>query len=142
MLKMMVRPLAIKNSNMPNRTPLRVDMTISSSKAHRLRVRDAPAPKACSGRTSDARERSVRPFHFAGSWKHGLVGLDLGCCFPAPAGLLLVERFLVGALPERGDIHRLEKLVVVLAHGAFAAVVDVELHAFERCRDFYRLDRL
>ncbi len=31
MLKMTVNPLAIKNSNIPNRTPLSVDMTINSS---------------------------------------------------------------------------------------------------------------
>jgi hypothetical protein len=31
---MTVRPLAIRNSNIPNRTPLSVDMTISSSKIH------------------------------------------------------------------------------------------------------------
>src|SRR5258708_34910505 len=46
MLKMTVRPLAIKNSNMPNRTPLSVDMTINSSTAHRLGIRDASVPKA------------------------------------------------------------------------------------------------
>jgi hypothetical protein len=32
---MTVSPLAIRNSNMPNRTPLSVDMTISSSTTHR-----------------------------------------------------------------------------------------------------------
>ena len=31
MLKMTVRPLAIKNSSIPNRTPFSVEMTISSS---------------------------------------------------------------------------------------------------------------
>src|SRR3982074_3481353 len=45
MLKMTVRPLAIKNSSMPNRTPLSADMTISSSTTHRLRFEDASAPK-------------------------------------------------------------------------------------------------
>ena len=44
MLKMTVRPLAIKNSNIPNRTPLSVDMTISSSTTHRLRSEDASVP--------------------------------------------------------------------------------------------------
>src|SRR5438046_1493086 len=141
MLKMTVSPLAIKNSSMPNRTPLSVDMTISSSTTHHLiNNKGASAPKVLRGGGVNAHERSVRPFHLAGSWKHGLVDLDLGRRFPAPTGFLLVERFLVGALPERGDIHRLEKLVVVLAHGALAAVVDVELHAFERRRDFYGLD--
>ncbi len=34
MLKMTVSPLAIRNSSMPNNTPLSVDMTISSSTTH------------------------------------------------------------------------------------------------------------
>ena len=50
MLKMTVRPLAIKNSNIPNRTPLRVDMTISSSTTHRLKFEDVSVPKAFSER--------------------------------------------------------------------------------------------
>src|SRR6478609_2623103 len=106
MLKMTVRPLAIKNSSMPNRTPLRVDMTISSSTTHRLGIRATSAPKVVRG------GRLTRA--------NGQFGLDLGRHLPAPAGLLLVERLLLGAFAERGDIHRLEKLVVVLAHGAFA----------------------
>ena len=44
MLKMTVSPLAIKNSNMPNRMPLSVDMTISSSTTHRLRFENASVP--------------------------------------------------------------------------------------------------
>jgi hypothetical protein len=44
MLKITVRPLAIKNSSIPNRTPLSVDMTISSSTTHRLESGDASAP--------------------------------------------------------------------------------------------------
>src|ERR1039457_4536761 len=45
MLKMTVRPLAIKNSNMPHRTALMVEITISSSTTHRLGRRDASVPK-------------------------------------------------------------------------------------------------
>lgn len=36
MLKMTVSPLAIKNNSMPYSTPFNVDITISSSTAHRL----------------------------------------------------------------------------------------------------------
>ena len=49
MLKMTVRPLAIKNSNIPNRTPLSVDMTVNSSTTHRLTFEDASAPKVFRG---------------------------------------------------------------------------------------------
>src|SRR3954470_17134605 len=63
MLKMMVRPLAIKNSNMPNRTPLRVDMTISSSTTHRLRsesgVRRGKRRDERNGRRKDQLGRSI-----------------------------------------------------------------------------------
>src|SRR5579872_3055055 len=45
MLKMTVNPLAIKNSSMPYRTPLSVEMTISSSTTHRLAGKDASVPK-------------------------------------------------------------------------------------------------
>ena len=42
MLKMTVRPLAIRNSSNPYSTPLSVDVTISSSTTHhRLKVRAA-----------------------------------------------------------------------------------------------------
>src|SRR5258705_5407430 len=54
MLKMMVRPLAIKNSSMPNRTPLSVDMTISSSTTQRLQSESGVRP----GKHRD--ERDVR----------------------------------------------------------------------------------
>jgi len=47
MLKMTVRPLAIKNSSMPNKTPFSVDMTISSSTTlalpHKVKVAYTPA---------------------------------------------------------------------------------------------------
>ena len=49
MLKITVRPLAIRNSNMPNSTPLSVDMTISSSKTQRLRVESGIRPGRCRG---------------------------------------------------------------------------------------------
>src|ERR1700682_215312 len=49
MLKITVRPLAIKNSSMPNSTPLSVEMTISSSTAHRPENRDSRPPRNGSG---------------------------------------------------------------------------------------------
>src|SRR5882757_8909048 len=122
------------------RTPLSVDMTISSSTTHRLRIWDSSAPKR-PGRMSYART-SVRPFHLAGGRKHGRGRVDLRDQLPAPAGLFLVERFLFGALAERGNIDRLEELVIVLAHVALAAVEHFDLHAFERERDLDRIDRL
>src|SRR5882757_10934365 len=165
MLKITVSPLAIKNSSMPNKTPLSVEMTISSStnspdnavslsplpacgeRSTRI-VRcaagegDYPRVRACGESPSprpSPRKRGegegLRPVHLAGGRQHGLRGVDLGNQFPAPAGLFLVERFLFGPLAERGDIHRLEELVIVLAHEALAAVIDVELHTFERHRD-------
>jgi len=73
---MTVRPLAIKNSNIPNRTLLSVDMTISSSMTHRPRFEDASAPKVFRGGRV-ARERSVRPFHLAGGRKNGCGSVDL-----------------------------------------------------------------
>ena len=66
---------------------------------------------------------------------------DLRGQLPAPTGLLLVEWLLFGTFAERSDVHRLEELVIVLAHGAFAAVVDVKLHALERRGDFDRIER-
>jgi hypothetical protein len=49
---MTVRPLAIKNSSMPNNTPLSVEMTISSSTIHRLESGIRVRPEFCPGRTS------------------------------------------------------------------------------------------
>src|ERR1700761_4641061 len=97
MLKITVRPLAIKNSSIPNRTPLSVDMTINSSTTHRFGIARRVRPDGVSGQTLDARERLVRPFHLAGGRKDGVGRIDLVDELPAPAGLLLVERFLFGA---------------------------------------------
>src|SRR4051812_3531306 len=121
MLKITVRPLAIRNSSMPNRTPFSVDMTISSSTTHYSPDKSRVHPNENRGERV-APDRSVRPFHLAGGRQHGLGGVDLADQLPAPAGFFLVERFLLGAIAERGDVHRLEELVVVLAHHALAAV--------------------
>ncbi len=84
----------------------------------------------------------LRAGHLAGGWQHGLGGVDLGGTLPAPAGLFLVERLLVVQFAELRDVHRLEELVVVLAHDAVAAVEDVVLHVFQGRSDLHRLDRL
>src|SRR5450631_2132808 len=49
MLKMTVRPLAIKNSSMPNNTPLSVEMTISSCTTHRPEKQDPRPPRNVCG---------------------------------------------------------------------------------------------
>src|SRR6202035_3757757 len=59
MLKMTVRPLAIKNSNIPNRTPLSVDMTISSSTSYPT-VRLGSSPRPACGERSDGIEDAIR----------------------------------------------------------------------------------
>src|SRR3977135_2652124 len=99
-------------------------------------------PQRFFGATVYARERSVRPFHLAGGRKCGCGSIDLRNKLPAPAGLFLVERFLFGALAERGNIDRLEELVIVLTHVALAAVEHLELHAFERVSALDRIARL
>src|SRR5436190_18022586 len=85
--------------------------------------------------------QSVRAFHLAGGWKHGGGRLDLCNQLPAPAGLLFIERLPFRAIAERGDIDRLEELVIVLAHVALAAIEHLELHALERDRYLDRIDR-
>src|SRR5580692_8738553 len=59
MLKMTVRPLAIRNSSMPNRTPLSVDMTISSSTSYPT-VRLGASPRPACGERSDGIEDDIR----------------------------------------------------------------------------------
>src|SRR4051794_6941988 len=105
MLKMTVRPLAIRNSSMPNRTPLSVDMTINSSTTHHPRNEscvhpDQVHPDPVGRGERVALHRSVRPVHLAGGRQDGLRRVDLCNQFPAPAGFFLVKRFLLGALAE------------------------------------------
>src|SRR5882672_9556375 len=126
MLKMSVSPLAIRNSSMPNSTPLSVEIKMSSSTSFSAALRVSA---------------SARAIHLAARRQHRVGGVQPGDDAPAPAGLLLVERLLVAALAERGDIHGLEELVIVLAHEPLAAVEDLELHAFELGRDLRRLER-
>ncbi|OIQ70655.1 hypothetical protein GALL_477300 [mine drainage metagenome] len=61
MLKMTVRPLAIRNSNMPYRTPLSVDMTISSSTTPPPKLGNASVPNAVrDGRVTHANDQFGR----------------------------------------------------------------------------------
>src|SRR5262249_11970611 len=78
---------------------------------------------------------SVRSRHLACGGQDRVLGVELGDGAPAPAGLLLVEGLLWTPLAERDDVHGLEKLVIVLAHEAFAAGEDIEFHALERETD-------
>src|ERR1700745_3382940 len=109
MLKMTVTPLAIKNTSIPHSTPLIAEETISSSTNSPDHVLSMSPLPAC-GEREIAVQVLLRPFHLAGGRKHRLVGLDLGHHLPAPAGLFLVEHLLLGAIAERGDVHRLEEL--------------------------------
>ena len=61
---------------------------------------------------------------------------------PAPAGILLLERLVLGDRAKASDIHRLEELMIVGSHEALAAVVDGDFHAIELSRDLDRFDRL
>src|SRR5258708_37411036 len=89
-----------------------------------------------------ALEGSAGPVHLAGSGQDRFWSVNFPDAYPAPTGLFLLERFVFLELTERRDVHRLEELVIVLPHEAFSAVEHVEFHAFERSRDFYRIERL
>src|ERR1043166_6675745 len=89
-----------------------------------------------------ALEGSARPVHFAGGGQDSLRRVNLADALPAPPGLFLVERLVILELAERGDVHRLEELMIGLAHHALSAVVHVEFHALERGRDLYWIERL
>ena len=141
MLKMTVSPLAIRNSSIPYSTPLRVDMTISSSTAHRLGNKRRVRPGG-SGRTAYASNgyfgRSI--LQVVGSMVCAVSILAMSFQ-PQPVFSSSNGSFSV-RFAERGYVHRLEELVIVLAHVALAAVEDFKLHAFERERDLDRIDRL
>src|SRR5262249_28037513 len=130
MLKMRVKPLAIRNNSIPNRMPLRVEMIMSSSTI-RPREMSNPTPAIAGVGRLAWRPWLVWPFHLAGGWEYGLIRVYLRGHPPTPSSLLFVEDLLFGAVTKRGNVHRLEELVIVLAHEAFAAVKDIELHTFE-----------
>src|SRR6516225_10796570 len=90
------------------------------------------APTIAGARRFAWRPWLVRPFHLAGGGEYGLIRVYLRGHPPTPSGLFFLERLLLGSLTERCDVHRLEELVIVLAHEALAAGIDIELHAFER----------
>src|SRR5260370_38138766 len=89
-----------------------------------------------------ALEGSAGPFHLAGGRQDRFWSVNFPDAFPAPTGLFLLERFVILELSERRDVHRLEEMMIVLPHEAFSAVEHVEFHAFDRSRDFYRIQRL
>src|SRR5262249_56503185 len=105
------------------------------------RTRAGPSPRrgggggAAAGRGGGPRRSLARTMHLAGGGKHRILGIDPGDGAPAPAGLLLVKWLLGTALAERDDVHRLEELMIVLAHEAFAAIEHVDLHVLQRQRD-------
>src|SRR5262249_47807210 len=100
MLKMSVSPLAIRNSNMPNSTPFKVEIKISSSNSLSVaRRRSVPPPPV--GRTGGrAGATSARAIHLATGRQHCIGSVEARDDAPAPPGLLLVERLLVAALAE------------------------------------------
>src|SRR5580698_9488494 len=103
--------------------------TILKTRRHYRRAKN---PGAMSAPGVTQADRSG-PLHLAGGRQHGLRGVDLGHQVPAPAGAFLVERIaLVLHGAERGDVDRLEELVIVGAHRAFTAVEHFILHALER----------
>src|SRR5215472_5235982 len=121
MLKISVRPLAIRNSSMPNCTPFKIEMMTSSSTGYQ-------ALRAWA-------------FHLADGRQNGVCGIDLGDHAPAPSGLFLIERLVCGEIAKGFDVHGLKELVVLGPHESIAAVEHVEFHAFKRYRDLAGLDR-
>src|SRR5579864_5346333 len=150
MLKITVSPLDNRNSSIPNRTPLSVEMTINSSTADSLagstdqwkqmfrRIQAERAAPVRGSRRGGSGDQSG-PLHVAGGRQHGLWRVDPRLQVPGPAGAFLVERVLglIGDAAERREVHRLEELMIVLAHEAFTAVEHVELHVLEGGRDLH-----
>ncbi len=153
MLKITVSPLDNKNSSIPNRTPLSVEMTISSSTAPLAEWLDGPGKTNVRVNGSlgtsmlwqnpvrnDARGLTRWPIRgrfmlqAVGSTVCAVSILDTRCQ-PQPV-FFVVERLLglVGQAAERGDVDRLEELVVVLAHEALAAIEHVKLSCLQALR--------
>ena len=113
MLKISVRPLAIRNSSMPYCTPFRVEMMTSSSTV---------ALQARALHLADGRQDRVPVSTLATTRQpHPVFSSSNGS--------------LARAIAERRDVHGLEELVIVGAHESLAAVEHVELHALELRRD-------
>src|SRR5271156_3531022 len=71
------------------------------------------------------------PLHFAGGRQDRVVRLDYADLPPAPARSFLVEFGAGVEGAEAADEHVLKQLMVVFAHGDFAAVEAFSRHAFE-----------
>src|SRR5215831_19565342 len=121
MLKISVRPLAIRNSSMPNCTPFKIEMMTSSSTGYQ-------ALRAWA-------------FHLADGRQNGVCGIDLGDYAPAPSGLFLIERLVCCKFAERLDVHGLKELVIGGPHEPLTAVEHGHLHVLKLQGDLARIGR-
>src|SRR5579863_8680734 len=140
MLKITVSPLDSRNNSIPNSTPFSVEMMMSSSTAPPPIYPPMEPRRPLEGTT--AHLDALRPRHLASGGHHGMGRVDPGDEMPAPAGAFLVIRVALTELAKRGDIDRLQELMVVLAHDAAAAIEHIELHVFKRGCDLDRFDRV
>src|SRR6202453_2981907 len=85
----------------------------------------APAPPPPSPRLRSG------PLHFAGGRQNRVVRLDYADLPPAPAGSFFVEFGAGIEWTKATDEHVLKQLMVLFAHGDFAAVEAFGSHAFE-----------
>src|SRR5580658_5451191 len=104
---------------------------MSSSTRQPPEDRLSPLRRILAGAAAGVSYRSARMRHLAGAGNHRVRGIDPRHRLPAPFGVLLVEELDRVARPEHRDIHRLEELMIVGAHEAFAAIEHGELHALE-----------
>ena len=82
------------------------------------------------------------PGHLTRSWLRADIGIDLFVGLPAVTGVFLIElHSLAISLDPGRNVQRLLQLVVSLAH--FHVTIEaLDLHAFERVSDLYRIGRL
>src|SRR5436190_3690523 len=126
MLKISVSPLVSMNSRRPYTTPLMSEIVASSSIGRR-------------GLEGTVRRRALlRALHLAGRRQRGRLAVDLRVGLPPEA-----RAFRVVLLPalERGDVQRLQDLVVVGAHLDLAER-GLHLQAFERAGHLHGVVRL
>jgi hypothetical protein len=125
---MSVRPLAIKKKQQSEKN------AVEGRDENELRHGSSTSLTATQLPDRPIRQRAqqlARPHHLEGGRQDRIFGVQFGHCPPAPARLLLVEGLPGTPFAKRDDLHRLEELVVILAHEALAAVEDFDLHALE-----------